>query len=99
MDGETGRSGFWVLTDPEQHFDRIIICRWSRREAYIHREVFTALPGGLERVTEGKYAGRYNIRLIELKLAGTTDAEWESFVDTEHHDKTRPVYVNRPATC
>ena len=96
IEGDTGSTGFWTLPDPDRRFDRVIICQWTKRDGHIHRDVFTALAGNLEHVTQGKFAGRYNVGLIELRLAGTTAAEWESFVDeTGHHDKTRPVYVTR----
>jgi hypothetical protein len=95
-----GSSGFWFL-DPQRQYQRIIIFRWSRDDSgrrYV--ELFTALPAGLDGPqAEGEFRGRYSVRLRHIQQAGTTEASWEDFFQTEEHPVTYFAREKLPNTA
>ena len=76
MDGGAASSGFWFLREPQRPYQLIIVYRWTYRvDGGRHVDLFVASPGGHEGpVVNGEARGRYNVRLIEPHLAGTTVA-------------------------
>ena len=89
VDG-SGTTGNWVI-NPTRHIDRVVIVRWERRGGQRFTELFTARPDKFVRLENG----RYEIKLIGVRLAGSTDRSWMEFAGTGRN----PVkYVFRPTT-
>jgi hypothetical protein len=100
FEGGIGSSGFWVLTDPQRPFQRVVVFRWTFRDGQRLVELFTALPEGLVGPeTEGAFRGRYKVRLRDLRLAGTTTASWEDFVATDERPVTYVTGENAAHTA
>jgi hypothetical protein len=92
-DKGTGSSGYWPI-NPQRPFDRIIIFHWSDAAGQRHVDLFTALSAGFEGpVTDGKYEGRYTVKLQQLAKVGTTDSTYEQFASAAGPWAT---YVTRP---
>lgn len=92
---KTGSSGFWNL-DPKRKFDRVVICVWSFEEGERFVKLFTALPNGLDGpMDEGRYKGRYTVRLLDIHQVGNLVRSWEDFIGTQQQPSTYPIYITR----
>lgn len=96
MDDKAGSSCCWALDNPQRHYDRVIIFKVTSPNGRRHVEIIMAFSDGHDPVTEGDYRNqnRYTVRLIRPRHMGTTDASWESFVESDKRPgKIHPEYV------
>ncbi len=84
----SGSTGFWFVR-PSRHVDRVVVCKQEFRDGRRFIDLFTARHDGVI----GREDGRYTVKLLDVRLAGSTDRTWEEFADAGRN----PVrYVSRP---
>ncbi len=71
----SGSTGFWRIS-PTRHRDRVVVYRAKPRNGRHFAELFTARYDGVVGPTEHD---KYTVKLLDVKLAGTTYRRWQEF--------------------
>jgi hypothetical protein len=83
-----GSTGWWKI-DSQRKVDRVIIYRRASDDK-ADNDLFIGKHDGIEGPRED---GRYNVLLLDFKLAGHTAANWREFADTYSKEFR---YISRP---
>ena len=86
----SGSTGRWVI-NPSRRVDRVVVVREAQRGGRRFMELFVARHDGVI----GPVDGRYTVRLLDVRLAGSTVRSWKELAAAGQN----PVrYIARPRT-
>jgi len=84
----SGYTGNWVI-NPQKKLDKVVI--YKRDAAGTRHEVYVGTP---VEIIDSEQEGRRQIKMVDIRLAGTTTHNWNEFTETKHGSINPIKYIS-----